>query len=118
MLAFDSDLAPIVGQQVTLTNTNAAGAGPRIDLLLQRARVPFASKILGGAVTEAEVVAKVVQGGRTRSFLFEAGVGNFRADDGTRLTDGALRALATTPGQEVTYTAVPPGSGARIAFSL
>ena len=29
MLAFDSNLAPIVGQQVTLTSTNAAAAGPR-----------------------------------------------------------------------------------------
>jgi len=118
MLAFDSDLAPIVGQQVTLTNTNGAAVGPRIDLLLQRARAPFASLILGGAVTEADVVAKLVQGGVTRSFLFEAGTGNFRTTDGTRLTDVALRALATTAGQEVTYTAVPPGSGARIAFSL
>ena len=29
MMAFDSDLAPIVGQQVTLTSTNAAVANPR-----------------------------------------------------------------------------------------
>jgi hypothetical protein len=118
MLAFDSDLAPIVGQQVTLTNSNASTVGPRIDLLLQRARTAFNSKILGGAVTEADVVVKVAQGGRIRSFLFDAGAGNFRRDDGTRLTDVSLRALATQPGQEVTYTAVPPGSGARIAFSL
>jgi YVTN family beta-propeller protein len=118
MLAFDSDLAPIVGQQVTLTNGNASAVGPRIDLLLQRARTAFNSKILGGAVTEADVVVKVAQGGRIRSFLFDAGAGNFRGDDGSRLTDVSLRALATQPGQEVTYTAVPPGSGARIAFSL
>jgi hypothetical protein len=37
VLAFDSDLAPIVGQQVTLTSTNATVAGPRVDLLNQRA---------------------------------------------------------------------------------
>ena len=37
LLAFDSDLAPIVGQQVTLTNANGSTAGPRIDLLIQRA---------------------------------------------------------------------------------
>ena len=29
MLAFDTDLAPIVGQQVTLTNTNAHGRRTR-----------------------------------------------------------------------------------------
>jgi hypothetical protein len=30
LLAFDTDLAPIVGQQVTLTAANAAAVGPRI----------------------------------------------------------------------------------------
>ena len=35
LLAFDSDLAPIVGQQVTLTSSNGGVAGPRIDLLLR-----------------------------------------------------------------------------------
>jgi hypothetical protein len=118
VLAFDSDLAPIVGQQVTLTNANAAAAGPRIDLLLQRANTPFVSQILGGQVKEADVVVKVVQGGQARSFLFDSAAGNFRRDDGTRLTDAQVRALANTAGQEVTYTAVPPGSGARVAFSL
>jgi hypothetical protein len=118
VLAFDTDLAPIVGQQVTLTNANSAAAGPRIDLLLQRAAAPFVSKVLGGQVTEAQVVAKVVQNGTTRGLLFEPAAGNFRDANGQRLTDAQLRALAGTAGQEVTYTAVPPGSGARIAFSL
>jgi hypothetical protein len=35
-LAFDNDLAPIVGQQVTLSQTNIRTAGPRIDLLIQQ----------------------------------------------------------------------------------
>jgi DNA-binding beta-propeller fold protein YncE len=35
--AFDSNLKPIVGQQITLTASNSATAGPRIDLLQQRA---------------------------------------------------------------------------------
>jgi YVTN family beta-propeller protein len=118
MLAFESDLAPIVGQQVTLNNSNSAAVGPRIDLLLQRAAAPFASLVLGGQVNEADIVVKVAQAGRIRSFLFEPGAGNFRRDDGARLTDVQVRALATQAGQEVTYTAVPPGSGARIAFSL
>ncbi|WP_437765631.1 hypothetical protein WME77_00730 [Sorangium sp. So ce764] len=37
VLAFDSDLAPIVGQQATLTRNNAAAVGPRVDLLMSRA---------------------------------------------------------------------------------
>jgi len=49
LLAFDSDLAPIVGQQMTLTSTNSAAAGPRIDLLISRASASFVSKSLASA---------------------------------------------------------------------
>ena len=55
LLAFDTDLAPIVGQQVTLDASNAAAVGPRIDLLIARARTPFVSKILGPGATECEL---------------------------------------------------------------
>jgi hypothetical protein len=117
LLAFDTDLAPIVGQQVTLTNVNATAAGPRIDLMIQRAGTPFVSKALGGAVTECELVATVALGGRVKGFLYDPVAGNFMPDDGgPRVANSALRALAATPGQEVTYTCVPPGSGRRIAL--
>jgi len=110
LLAFDSDLAPIVGQQVTLTNANGSAAGPRIDLLIQRAAAPFTSKALGGAVRECNLVARVVQGGRIKRFLYDPVAQNFIPDDGTaRLSDAQLRALAMAPGQEVTYTCMPPG---------
>jgi YVTN family beta-propeller protein len=117
MLAFDTDLAPAVGQQVTLTSTNSSAVGPRITLLEQRAGTAFTSKSLGGSTTECDLVAKFVQGGAQKSFLFNPAAGNFVAGDGTTtLSESALRALAATPGQEVTYTCVPPGSGARVAF--
>jgi len=117
LLAFDTDLAPIVGQQVTLTNVNATAAGSRIDLLIQRAGTPFVSKALGGAVRECDLVAQVALGGRVKGFLFDPGANNFISGDGTRVSDSALRALAATPGQEVTYTCVTPGSGGRIALN-
>jgi DNA-binding beta-propeller fold protein YncE len=116
MLAFDTDLAPVVGQQVTLTNANASVVGPRIDLLIQRARTAYTSKILGGSVTEADLVAKLVRNGQPMNFLFEPSRGTFISQNGTRVTDTTLRSFATTAGQEVTYTAVPPGSGSRFAF--
>ncbi|MBZ4421745.1 YncE family protein [Myxococcus sp. RHSTA-1-4] len=117
MLAADTDLAPIVGQQVTLTNTNAAAVGPRIDLLIARARAPFASKILGGNTYEADLVAKTVVAGKAKGFLYDRTAGTWKPDDGTaNITTTALRALANTAGQEVTFTAVPPGSGLRIAL--
>src|SRR5216684_3298712 len=118
MLAYDSDLAPIVGQQVTLTSTNSGAVGPRIDLLRQRAGTSFTSKTLGGTVMECDLVAKVVVSGRVKGFLFDPASNSFIPDDGTgNLSDGALRGLAATPGQEVTYTCVTPGSGTRVAFN-
>jgi YVTN family beta-propeller protein len=118
VLAFDTDLAPIVGQQITLTNTNSAVVNPRIDLLIARARAPFNSKVLGGAVTECDLVAKVAFGGRVHGYLYEVASGTWDPDDGSpNIADSTLRAMAATSGQEVTYTAVPPGSGRRIAAS-
>jgi hypothetical protein len=115
LLAFDSDLAPIVGQQITLTTDNGAAVGPRIDLMIQRASVPFISRALGGAVMECDLVARVVQNGRVMTFLYDPASMNFIPDDGSsRVTDSALRALAATAGQEVTYTAATPGSGLRL----
>lgn len=117
MLAVDSDLAPVVGQQVTLTSTNAAAVGSRIDLLIARARAPFVSKILGGSTYEADLVAKAVVGGKQKGFLYDRNAGTWKPDDGTaNITTTALRALAAKAGQEVTFTAVPPGSGVRIAI--
>jgi YVTN family beta-propeller protein len=121
VLAFPSDLAPIVGQQVTLTGDNAAGAGPRIDLLRARSQTPFTSEILGGAVRECDLVAHGPvpdgegRGGRVRGYVLRSN-GTFEPDDGSSpLTDAELRALAG-PGTEVTFTCVPPGSGERVGI--
>jgi hypothetical protein len=117
LLAFDTDLAPIVGQQLTLNSANAKAAGPRIDLMLKRAETPFVSKALGGAVRECDLVAQVALGGRIKSFLYDPVARNFIPDDGgPRLPDTALRALAAMPGQEVTYTCATPGAGQRLAY--
>ncbi len=116
VLAFDNDLAPVVGQQVTLTPRNAEAAKPRIDLLMQRAGASFTSKELGGSVKECELVARVAEAGVLRGLLYDPAGGVFVAADDSRRTDAALRALAATKGHEVTYTCVPPGSGARVAF--
>jgi hypothetical protein len=122
MIAFDSDLAPIVGQQITLTSTNSGVAGPRIDLMLSRCSTNFASKILvdlnGGAVNECDLIAKLDDGGSPRGYLYDASANRFDPDDGgASITDAALRALAAAPNQEVTYTAAPPGSGQRMGIN-
>ncbi len=104
MLVADSNLRPIVGQQVTLTSANAAGAGPRIALLIAQA-----------AAGACELTVKGVLAGEARGWrrLPDATFQSDRSIE-TPLTDAQLRAHATTPGQERTYLCVPPGSGARV----
>ena len=115
MLAFDSDLAPIVGQQITLTSDEDPEENARLDLLLARAGSPFTSALLEGATTECDLIAKVRIDGRTRGYLWSDDV--FRPDDGgPSLAEAALRSLARVPGQEVTVTCVPPGSGRRMGI--
>ena len=106
VMAFDSNMAPIVGQQVTITSTSNTGVLERADLLVARA--------LAG---DCDLVAKANLGGEARGGLLLAG-GSFQLDreNDAPIVDADLRALALTPGQEVTYTCVPPGSGARIGL--
>jgi hypothetical protein len=115
MLAFDSDLAPIVGQQITLDAGNAGTVAARIDLLLQRAATPFVSRILGGSVTEADIVATGFVDGAPRGFA-RLPDGTFQSDDPQEepLSPEALRDLVDGAGEFLTFTAVPPGSGHRI----
>jgi DNA-binding beta-propeller fold protein YncE len=111
-LAFPTDLAPIVGQQVTLTSTNGGVVNPRIDLMIARAGTSFTSLMLGGVVTECDLVVKGSVGGVERGWVRESS-GLFRDDTNTTISDAALRALAGTEGP-LTYTCAPPGSGARM----
>jgi Thrombospondin type 3 repeat len=118
VLAFDTDLAPIVGQQVTLGAANLAAVSPRIDLLLARAAEPFESALLGGSSRECNVVVKGVVGSESRGWLYETATGQFRPDRSAdpALAKSALLALAQAPGQELTFTATPPGSGRRMGI--
>ncbi|HEV7734095.1 MAG TPA: hypothetical protein VGR62_18130 [Candidatus Binatia bacterium] len=117
IFAFDTDLAPVVGQQVTLTNTNAAVAGPRIDLLIARSAAAFTSKVLGGAVTECNLIVKGTLAGEARGWRRTPG-GTFQSDKAAEVavSDAALRTVAATAGQALTYTCAPPGSGLRMGI--
>jgi hypothetical protein len=106
LFAFDSTLKPVVGQQVTLTDSNATTAGPRITLLINQAQVG-----------NADLVVKGILNGEARGWHINVS-GLFASDKAgeAALSDAALRALAQVPGQTLTYTAVPPGSGERIGI--
>lgn len=113
MLAFPTDLAPIVGQQITLTANNAAVANPRINLLIQRAQATFTSLILGGVTTECDLIVKGNVSGQQRGWLLQSN-GDFIDDQSNVISDSALRALASSEGP-LTYTCAVPGTGVRAA---
>jgi cytochrome c peroxidase len=104
VLAFPTNFAPIVGQQITLAQASPAAVGARIDLLRQRADAG-----------ECELIAKAQTEGVEAGFVY-VGAGRFKPDRRARpaITDAALRSLATRRGNPVTFTCVPPGSGERI----
>jgi DNA-binding beta-propeller fold protein YncE len=106
LLAFDTNLAPIVGQQVTLTAVNPTVVGPRINLLRARADVG-----------ECELVAKGRVLGHEVGFLY-GGSGQFSRDRQGQppVSDSALRAYIIANGGVLTYTCTPPGSGQRIGL--
>ncbi len=104
LLAFDSNHAPIVGQQVTLSGSSSATTHARIDLMLKRAEAG-----------ECDLVVKVGGGLSQRGYLYLGG-GFYMSDTRAlpRIPDALLRLLAKAPGQEQTFTCVPLGSGRRI----
>jgi DNA-binding beta-propeller fold protein YncE len=104
MYGFPSNMAPMVGQQVTLNADTAAVAGPRLDLMEWAA-----------SHGQCELVAKARIGGSEHGALFTpAGYLPDRALAPT-LSSAQLRQLAPSVGG-VTYTCVPPGSGRRIGI--
>jgi hypothetical protein len=93
--AFDTNLRPIVGQQVTLTAASGAAARARLDLLVARARQG-----------DCDLVARSADHG----FRFTGG--GFVRDDGAQLSLPGFERSAIQRGP-VTFTAVPLGEGVR-----
>jgi len=123
MLAFPSDLAPIVGQQVSI-GPGSPGSFPspdvnvRIGTLDTRAGTPFTSAVLGGTVTECEVTVKSVEAGVLRGWSREPGGSYVPDDGGPSITEAVLRAKAdpTGAGLDLSYTCAPPGAGRRMGI--
>ena len=126
-LAFPTDLAPIVGQQVTLRASDLTGGAcpapttappsqddscDRVDTLVERSAASFDSLMLGGVVTECDLVVKGSVGGVERGWV-RLPSGLFLDDLGATIDDASLRALAASEGP-LTYTCAPPGSGQRM----
>jgi len=106
--AFDTGLRPVVGQQVSATPTTFADPAvvSRIQLLIDRADAG-----------DCQLVVKGVVAGEARSALY-VGAGFFQPDRALEALVAAngIRNLAAAPGQELTYTCVPPGAGTRVGL--
>ncbi len=108
MFAFDGNLAPIVGQQLTMGAEPDAATRARLDLLLARA---------GIADPECDLVVHGVLDGEQRGALLQAD-GRFRTDRSGEDSVGLqqLLTIASGPGQELTFTCVPRGMGQQMAL--
>jgi hypothetical protein len=104
LLCFDTGMAPAVGYQLTFNGANNGNAtmGARMDTLESQAGLGNCNLIAKGRVA-----------GVPRGFLYQ-GAGQWVSDVGTDdpLTRAQLVALAA-PGQELTVTGVPAGTGER-----
>ncbi len=122
LYAFDTDTLPAMGQQVTLTAANgdqpvvvgrAETVLQRIDLLRGRALHAIREGDPQDARPDCELIAKGVISGVQRGFVLRSD-GNYLSDQDERVSGDALRAMAKTPGQELTFTCVPVGAGYRM----
>jgi DNA-binding beta-propeller fold protein YncE len=105
LLAYDSNMAPIVGQQVTMRLDNAGASGQRLNLFIARAKLGECDLVVHGRVL-----------GKLRGFVFRNGEFKGDRNNSPTLSATALKLLALIPGQELTFTCVPPGSGTRMGI--
>jgi len=104
VMAFPTNLAPIVGQQITLTASSPATVASRVQLLRERADAGECDLVAKTELLDVEV-----------GFVY-VGSGRFQSDRRALppIPDAALQLLAPRAGRPVTYTCVPVGSGQRI----
>lgn len=103
LLTFDTGLAPVVGQQVTLTSANLSQALSRYEILQAQAEM--------GA---CDLVAHGILNGLSRGLYYDRENRLFRTDRaGEDITAEALVQLIRSE-SVLTIMAVPPGSGYRM----
>jgi YVTN family beta-propeller protein len=111
VLAFDSNMKPVVGQQVILTSSNGSTVSSRISLFERQA----GSGSPGSG--SCDLVVRGQAGGREHGWTYSSG--QFRPDTtgAAVLSDSQIRALPTNGGSgPLTFSCVPPGSGWRVGI--
>ena len=118
VMAFDTDLPPMVGQQITRTTSNGAVVDPRISAMLTAANAAYASKLLGPGARQCDVIVKGIVGGQARGYLYDPTSAQYHSDRAAEalVSHAALQAVTASPGQELTWTCAPYGSGTRMGL--
>ena len=113
VLAYPSDLNPVVGQQVTVTPSNASqtDVSARLNLLVARALVTTPRP-------ECELYAKGVVGGAARGWVMSKTASTFVSDRRSEapVNLSGLLSLARTSGAALTFTCASPGNGTRLGI--
>lgn len=104
MMVFDSDVKPVVGQQVSLSKRNKRRASSRIKLLINQARI-----------ANTDLIVKAQVGRHARGWVYQNGMFITDSADRSAITTDQLSML-TRKGVVLTYTAVPLGSGIRLGI--
>ena len=108
VMVADSNLAPIVGQQVTVSAASPAGANDRLALLQARA-------LVSESLPECDLVVRgVVEEARFSAIL--TADGHFLDTWNARHTADDLLEVARMGANTLTFTCTPPGSGRRLAL--
>ncbi|MBW2222912.1 MAG: hypothetical protein JRF54_01620 [Deltaproteobacteria bacterium] len=117
IMAFETDMAPIVGQQITLTDTSDAAVDTRITLLINRADANLVLPV-NINTKECDLIVKGVVGVQQRGWVYLGG-DQFDPDVAAEAawSRADLETAASVPGQPLTFTCVPPGSGVRMGIN-
>jgi len=110
VMAVDSDMAPVVGQQITVSANTTADTDARVSLLIDRATVTSPRP-------ECDLIAKGVVEQEMRGYLMQPN-GSFKSDRAgdAAISFTALQAIAKSPNGAITFSCVPPGSGVRLGI--
>ncbi|KQV99490.1 hypothetical protein ASC87_20310 [Rhizobacter sp. Root1221] len=114
VLAMNSEMNPIVGQQVTVTPANAGqrDVSARLNLIVARGKVTSPR-------AECEVVAKGVIANVPKGWVHNRGTDQFVPDKSSEaaLTLTELLSAAAADDAALTFTCAPPGNGTRVGVA-
>lgn len=110
-IAFPTESPPILGQQLSVSETNVSSTQARMDLLMSQAKVttPF---------PYCDLVVQAPEAGGQQAWLYDRSSQRFIPDNSNQpeLDEAAMRARITAADTAYLMTCMPWGSGQRLAL--